>query len=363
MQIKLIQKILPFLLLMIGQSLHPQSIHNVIRKFLDEHNHFQQPYDAQGNYTLDMTVEAIINYTAITSDKTYFKEIECFFKQKGYQFSDTVSYRSIPFSDPYFCWFMLKRDSGFIEPYIYESRRMMESLVRSPEGAICINHQGGNYLLIDYLQVYSTRMARAGFLSGDDQYYAECVRQFELYRNLLQYPDSKLYSQGRGWVGKPMEISPSCWSRGQGWLLRGMVSSLEFLPKNSDFYHRLVVILQEFADALIQKQDENGMWHTIPCLEFNESQPEVSGTALITWYISKALKEGFLSGDKYKTAATKALEGIKKHIHPDGTIENVSKGPGTLYSVEEYKKTFQPGDKHGPPTVIFGLSAEYLINP
>lgn len=361
MQIKLIHKILPFLFLMIAQSLHPQSIHTVIQKFLDEHNHFQQPNDAQGNYTLDLTVEAIINYAEITSDKTYLDDIELFFKQKGFQFSDTVSYRSIPFSDPYFCWFMLKRESRFIEPYIYESRKMMESLVRSPEGAICINHQGGNYLLIDYLQVYTSRMARAGFLSGDTIFYSECVRQFELYRDLLQYPNSKLYSQGRGWLENPAKISPSCWSRGQGWLLRGMVSSLEFLPKNSVYYHRLVSILKEFVDALIQKQDENGMWHTLPCLDLNESYPEVSGTALIAYNFARAYSKGYLTDLKYKKAAQKAVEGIKHFIQSDGTIKNISPGPGPLRSVNEYKSKGIINDKHGPPTVIYGLITDYVL--
>jgi rhamnogalacturonyl hydrolase YesR len=358
----LVYKILP-LFLAIAQSLYAQPIHSVIQKFLDEHNHFQESKDTWGNYTLDMTVEAIVNYMEITSDKTYLEDVERFFKHKGFVFCDTVGYRSIPFSDPYFSWFMLKRDSRFIEPYIFESRRMMKSLVRSPEGAICINHQGKNYLLIDYLQVYTSRMARSGFLSGDTVFYAECVKQFELYRNLLQYPDSKLYSQGRGWLTETMEISPSCWSRGQGWLLRGMVSSLEFLPQNSDYYHRLVSILEDFADALLQQQDKKGMWHTLPCLALNESYPELSGTALILWYMAKALNEGFLTDIKYQREVEKALEGIKKFIRPDGTIENVSHGPGPLSSFEEYKQPFEPGDKHGPPTVIFGLTAEYLIYP
>jgi rhamnogalacturonyl hydrolase YesR len=354
--------ILTILFSTIGYMIQSQPVNTVIQKVLNDHNHFQNPKDVQGDYTLDMTVEAIINYSLVTSDITYLEDIERFFEQRGFNFSDTINYRSIPFSDPYFTWFMLKKDSRFIEPYVLESRRMKESLVRTPEGAICLNHKGENYVLIDYLQTYTTRMARAGFLSGDTMFYAECVRQFELYRVLLQYHDSKLYSQGRGWLENPVEISPCCWSRGQSWLLRGMVSSLEFLPKKSDYYCRMVSILEEFVDALIQKQDENGMWHTLPCLGLNESHPEVSGTALIAWSVAKALNEGFLSGDKYKTALSKSLEGIKKYIRSDGIIENVSKGPGPLFSVEEYKHAFEPGDKHGPPTVIFGLTAKYFFN-
>ncbi len=337
-----------------------QSIQNVMQKFLDDNNHFNQSSDVWGNYTLDMTIEAIINYTMISSDNSCLNEIERYFRHKDYQFGDTISYSSIPFSDPYFTWFLLKRDSSFIGPYIYESQKMMDSLKRTPEGAVCINHQNSDYMLIDYLQVYGARMARAGYLSGDTAFFSECVRQFELYRSILQDDDSKLYSQGRGWLNKKDELSPSCWSRGQGWLIRGMVSALEFLPKNSVYYLKMVYILEEFVEALIKKQHSTGMWHTLPCLNFDQSHPEVSGTALISWYMAKALQNGYLSGDHYKDAVIKAVQGIKENILPDGTIENVSKGPGPLFSVEEYQGKFEPGDKHGPPAVIFALTTEFL---
>lgn len=337
-----------------------QPIHNVIQKFLADHNHFHQSTDVWGNYTLDMTIEAIINYTRVSSDSTYLGVIERFFRHKDYQFGDTINYRSIPFSDPYFALFSLKGNSQFIGPYLSESQRMMNTLTRTPEGAVCINHQNADYMLIDYLQVYGARMARSGYLSGDTAFYGECIRQFELYRAILQYPDSKLYSQGRGWLKNKDELSPSCWSRGQGWLIRGMVSALEFLPENSVYYRKMVYILDEFAEALINKQHSNGMWHTLPCLDFGQSHPEVSGTALISWYMAKALKKGYLSGEHYKEAVVKAVRGINEYILPDGTIKNVSKGPGPLYSVDEYKENFEPGDKHGPPAVIFALTTEYL---
>lgn len=353
--------LLTFLFCLIEQPLQSQSLHAVVQKFLDENNHFQKPADVWGGYTLEMAVEALINYSLVTSDTTWHDDIERFFHQRNYSFSDTIGYSSIPFSDPSFSWFLLKGDSSFIDPYLYESRKMMRSLVRTPEGAVCINHQGKNYMLIDYLQVYGARMARAGYLSGDTTFFSECTRQFELYRDILQYPNSGLYSQGRGWLSDTLAISPSCWSRGQGWLIRGMVSSLEFLPINSSYYKRLVAILTEFADALLLKQSNDGMWHTLPCLSYEESYPEVSGTALIAWYLAKAVKEGYLSGPEYNKAARKAVNGIRKYIRPDGTIENVSHGPGTLRSVEEYKEQFVPGDKHGPPAVIYGLTAEYIL--
>ena len=341
---------------------HSQTIHDVIDRFLKEHNYFEKPENVWENYTLDMTIEAIINYSIITSDKRYIKYVERFFHQRGYCFSDTVDYRKIPFSDAYFLWYQFRKNGDFIAPYLYEGYRIKKELVKTKEGAICIHHQGGNYLLIDYLQTYGTRMSRAGYLSGDTTFFEECVKQFELYRQLLKYEESGLYSQGRGWLEQPEKLSPSCWSRGQGWLIRGMVSSLEYLPENSDYEKKIKSILVDFADALIKKQDENGMWRTLPCKDLNESFPEVSGTALIAYNIARAYSEGYLTKMKYKKAAQKAVEGIKRFIYPDGSIDNISPGPGPLRSVDEYKRKGNRNDKHGPPTVVYGMTVDYMLD-
>lgn len=74
------------ILLWIGIAfrLQAQPIQTVINKFLAEHNHFQQAEDVWGNYTLDMSVEAIINYSIISTDTSYLDVIERFFSQKNY---------------------------------------------------------------------------------------------------------------------------------------------------------------------------------------------------------------------------------------------------------------------------------------
>lgn len=69
----LIHKILPLFLLTIMQMHHAQPINSVIQKFQEEHNHFQEPKSVRGNYTLDMTVEAIISYL-LSGDTVFYSE-------------------------------------------------------------------------------------------------------------------------------------------------------------------------------------------------------------------------------------------------------------------------------------------------
>lgn len=330
----------------------------VIDAFLTEHNGFKTPADTWGNYTLDLAIEGMIIYMENAGERRYESAIERFFNGRNYRFGDTVSFTGHPFTDCYFRWFEYTHDSTFIAPFIFESHRMMNELPRSPEGAICLPQAGSENLLIDYLQSYCSRMARAGHLSGDTAFFGECVRQFELYSELVRYPGSGLYSQGRGWLGDTMALSPSCWSRGQGWLIRGMVESLEYLPVGSPYSRRLTYLLQQFADALLSVQDENGMWHTLPCLTDIQSEPEVSGTALISYALLLASRKGFLEDPMYRRSGMKGVERVKRYIDAEGSIHNVSPGPGPLTSIAEYMNKGETNNEHGTGTVLLALAME-----
>ncbi|MDD2797685.1 MAG: glycoside hydrolase family 88 protein [Bacteroidales bacterium] len=323
-----------------------------IDSFLEKRHHFSTVEDVEGNYTIDLTVDAMINYETQTGDTTYLAAIDRFFALRRYNFAEQIPYQKIPFCDVYFSYFQLKRDSAFIKPFIAESYRMMKEIARSPEGAICINHKGENRMLIDYLQNYISRMAKAGSLSGDTTFFDETTRQIRLYRSILQYSNSKLYSQGRGWLVDKSEISPSAWSRGQGWMMRGLVSALEFLPPNSHYSTEVSEYLKELSVGLLKRQDEDGMWHTLPLLGNKESAPEVSGTAMIAYYMSVALHKGFIEGRHFKTAVQKSIRGVHNYTGGDCIVRNVSKGPGPLVSIDDYRQMGECDNLHGLQAII-----------
>ncbi len=330
----------------------------IINKYLWQHNNFETPKDVWGDYTIDLNVEAIINAAIQTNDSTFLPVIDRYFRLKNYQFSQTISFDKLPFCDVYFRYFQLKNDSSFVTPYIEESYRVLQTIPRTPEGAVCIRHKGENNMLIDFLQNYMIRMARAGWLTGDTAFYNEISTQLKIYSEILQYPDSKLFSQGRGWLTDKQLISPSAWLRGQAWLMRGLVTSLQYVPKNSKYGEFLIENLNIFANALLLKQDKSGMWHNLPLLSHNASYPEVSGSAMIAYYMLSAYDKGYLSDKKFCKAALKSKKAIRKYINTDFSIRSISPGPGTLYAVDEYKTNAEADNPHGTQAVILLLSRQ-----
>ncbi len=345
-----------------GQSSPETIINRVTTQFYDRHHRFSDTMDAWGDYTLNLTIEALLNYELRTGDPAHSPVTERFFSLRAYDPGDTILYTSIPFSNPYYSYYQIHRDPDFAVPYVSESRRMDRELGRTAEGAICIEHEGHHRMLIDYLQYYAIRMARTGMLTGDEAFYEKCVSQYELYRNLLRDQESGLWSQGRGWLPDSTRVSPGAWSRGHGWLLRGLVTSLEHLPAESIYYERLLTILESLSETLHACRDEDGMWHTLLHLPPAESEPETSGSGMIAYYWSLAVANGYLPERPYKAAALHTLSALRKYITPEGVVRNACAGPGPLRSIENYHHVpIRPGDPHGPQAIIYAMTGEMML--
>jgi len=334
----------------------PPLAHLLIDRFLATHHYFENPTDVYKNYTLHLGLEALVNYQKITKDTTYSTYIHRYFTLRSYRFSDTISYRIIPFSDPYYAYFSIYRDNDFLQPFLFQATSMRNEVPLTREGAICLATKSDTAMLIDYLQDYGSRMARAGKLSGDTSFFGACVRQFEFYHDILRYPASGLYSQGRGWLPDKSKLSPGCWSRGQGWLLRGMVESIVCIPPESKYYQKLAALLSEFSRALLKAQQPSGMWHTLPCLPFEESHPEVSGTAMIIYYLSKASQLGHINISSLAEKLAKARMALQHYIDREGNITNISPGPGPLREQDPYRQPGEQNNPHGFPFVLMALT-------
>jgi rhamnogalacturonyl hydrolase YesR len=120
--------------------------------------------------------------------------------------------------------------------------------------------------------------------------------------------------------------------------------------------------LRELADALLAVQDKEGMWHQLLHLPLEDSYPETSGTALISYNLARAWKIGALPEERYRAAAVRSFEAVARRVGEDGTVAGTCKGPGPLRSINGYYRT--PGeldDPHGHFAVLFACAGmQYL---
>jgi rhamnogalacturonyl hydrolase YesR len=311
-----------------------------------------------GNYTLDLSLEALLALDRATGTPVYLPYVQHVFSARKQPPGAVVRFETQPFCHVTYALYQATHDERCIAPFVAESLRYYRTVPRSPEGAVLHRcSDGGERLLIDMLQDYAARMARAGTLSDDAELQDECIRQFRLYRALLRDPLTGLYSQGRGWLEDPDVLSPGAWSRGHGWLVRGMVAALAALPADSRWAAELRSYLAELIGALVARQDADGMWHQLLHLPLEESCPESSGTGLICHALAEAATEGWCDIESTRSTAVRAFNGLAHHVDDEGIVHDACRGPGPLRSIDGYKRTpAAPDDPHGAPAVLFACA-------
>ncbi len=118
--------------------------------------------------------------------------------------------------------------------------------------------------------------------------------------------------------------NPIFWSRGQGWVMGGIARVLDFLPKNDPHRAHYETQLRQMAAAIAALQDTNdGLWHSDLLDAKDFPQPEVSGSALITFALAWGVNHHILNRATYMPVIAKAWRGLVGQIYADGRLGNI----------------------------------------
>ena len=118
--------------------------------------------------------------------------------------------------------------------------------------------------------------------------------------------------------------NPIFWSRGEGWVMGGLARTLEYLPKSDPEYGRYAMQLRQMAAAVAPLQDaKQGLWHSDMLDPEDAPQPEVSGSALITFGLAWGVTHGILSRATYMPVIARAWRSLVGQIYADGRLGNI----------------------------------------
>jgi len=317
-----------------------------------------------GNYGIDLTFDAVLELYLATGEVKYRDYVFAAMFRRNIKLEDPVSYKAQPFGHLTYNLYRASGDKRIGAAFVAESRKYFAEVDRAPDGLVLHRMGKGEppRVLIDSMQDYVSRMARTGLMTGEKTFYAEAAEQVRLHGDLLRLPENGLWRQGRGWEpADPQALSPGAWSRGQGWVLRGLTDTLDALPKDSAEYASVRATTASLIDALLPLQNREGMWHCLPHLPQADSWPETSGTALIAAAIYRCLNGGHLEGAHYAEAAHRAFAAISERVGADGRVFSACIGPGSLnqsyLDARYFRKKFAEIEDHGWFAVLYACAA------
>ena len=130
----------------------------------------------------------------------------------------------------------------------------------------------------------------------------------------LYYRDSRYFTK-REANGKKV-----FWSRGNGWVMGGIVRMLENMPENYKDRSRFIDLYKRMADKIATLQSADGSWHA--SLLDPESYPakETSGTGFYCYALTWGVNNGLLNYEKFYPVIEKAWDALSTSVHKNGKL-------------------------------------------
>ncbi|WP_162524356.1 glycoside hydrolase family 88 protein [Halobellus captivus] len=170
---------------------------------------------------------------------------------------------------------------------------------------------------------------RFGLITDSSVPIDEAVKQVDVHTKHLRDDHAGLFRHI--WRETPNTYPGGpFWSRGNGWATMGLMETIRALPQDHRARERIVHILEETMDAIIDLQDDSGFWHLI--LDDSRTSLESSGTLMFVYTLKKGLQEGFLEGTRYEEAASRAMDVCTDVVNEEGAVRRVSKPPASANS-------------------------------
>lgn len=192
-------------------------------------------------------------------------------------------------------------------------------------------------------------LVHASRYSGNPDFLDDAIEQIDDYNKIVWDKDANLYMHAQY---SERNCKLPHWSRANGWGLWAITEVLTYLPENDHRFKKLLNHYRKHIESLIKYQTPDGLWYNV--LEYPESRPEVSGSAIFTMAIARGISRGWLDSKKYLPVIERAWKGLESRIDPDGSVRDICYGTMCSEDVNYYiNRPFYTNDTHGLFAVLF----------
>jgi rhamnogalacturonyl hydrolase YesR len=186
-------------------------------------------------------------------------------------------------------------------------------------------------------------------VSKDPKYIAYMDREWRVTSDLLWDPQDHLFYRDKSYLAmKEKNGQKVFWSRGNGWVMGGLVGVLQHMRKDDPRRAFYIKKLQEMAESVSKIQGQDGLWRAGLFDPSAYVNPEISGSAFFVYAITWGISHGLLRADRFLPVVEDGWQGIVNHIYADGRL-------GDIQPVGEAPGAYTPSSSY-----VFGIGAFLL---
>ena len=221
---------------------------------------------------------------------------------------------------------------------------------------------------IDAIQMAMPVYSKYYRISGERKYMDYAMNAYKWSRDTC---GGGLFNESEGLWWRDKDYVPpykesdgkNCyWSRGNGWVYAALIRVMEDLSPDDPYYKSLKKDFLLMSDALAECQREDGYWNVSLVSPVTYGGPEMTGTALFLYGMSRGIMEGWLDEEKFRPVCDKAWKALAACVHDNGflgynqgTGKDPSAGqPVTFTSVPDF-------EDYGTGCFLLGATEYYKL--
>jgi rhamnogalacturonyl hydrolase YesR len=244
--------------------------------------------------------------------------------------------------------YRLTRDPAHLQPAIDHFHVVTTALRETPPRSA----SGGTFTWCwcDALFMSPPVWFQLSQITGDTRFAEFADREWWTTTDVLYNPAEALYYRDNRYFDTRTESGrKTFWARGNGWVVGGLVHSLDQLPADHPSRGKYLALYHDMMRALLDLQNPDGKWRT-SLLDPQWEQGEASGTAFFAYAMAWGINRGLLDAALFRPAVERVWNALAAGIRPDGML-------GYVQRIDERPDGGQTG---ADSTEIYGTGAFLL---
>ena len=176
--------------------------------------------------------------------------------------------------------------------------------------------------------------------TGKPEYLNYMDRQWKATAHLLWDPQEHLFYRDSSYINQREKNGRKVfWSRGNGWVMGGLVRVLDEMPVNDSRRPFYLDQFRAMAAEIASIQGNDGLWRPGLLDAADYPNPEISGSSFFVYAMAWGIDHQVLNRAKYLPIVELGWRGLVKHIYADGRlgdIQPVGAAPGAYSPSASY---------------------------
>ncbi len=300
----------------LSYSTKPAAVAKAMRKVADWQLKTSQPYFDR-IWTWSVLYSGFMEASDSLGDPKYRDAMEAMAKKYDWKLRahlPDADNQSV--AQTYLELYLQKKDPAMIQP----TQSELDAVLAAPRGT-SIPGKEITWWWCDALFMAPPVWSRMYAATGDRKYITYLDEEWAKTSDRLYDTKEHLYARDSSYLTRTEANGKKMfWSRGNGWVMGGIIRTLKYLPKDDPARAKYVAQLREMAARVAELQGKDGLWRAGLLDPDSYDQPEASGSALMIYALTAGVNEGILDREVYRPVIEKGWIGLLHHVYADGRL-------------------------------------------